>query len=115
MRFNYSFYVFFLFVLLIFLIVMGKYLYIILSCNFHPPDSICHASVERGMWYNHLLFVVFVFGVIEVKCFKWKICYSKNDEMDVLTIYMGKPVISRYGLMKNKPQDWWMAFKNRVY
>lgn len=51
-------------------------------------------------------FVVFVFGVIEVRCFKWKICYSKNDEMDVLTIYMGKPVISRYGLMKNKTQDW---------
>ena len=35
--------------------------------------------------------------------------------MDVLTIYMGKPVISRYGVMKNKTQDWWMAFKNLVY
>ena len=28
---------------------------------------------------------------------------------------MGKPVISRYGLMKNKTQDWWISFKNRVY
>ena len=28
---------------------------------------------------------------------------------------MGKPVISRYGLMENKTQDWWISFKNRVY
>ena len=28
---------------------------------------------------------------------------------------MGEPIISRYRLMKNKTQDWWISFKNRVY
>ena len=28
---------------------------------------------------------------------------------------MGKPVISRYGLMANKTQDYWISFKNCVY
>ena len=35
--------------------------------------------------------------------------------MNVSTIYVGEPVISRYGLTGNKTQDWWISFKNRVY
>ena len=63
------------------------------------------------MWHKHLLYSCLVLlksGVLSVKMH-----YSKTDEMDVLTINMGKPVISRYGRMENKIQEWWIS--NRVY
>ena len=113
---SYSFYCFFLSVcLLIFLIVFVRCVYILCISLYHV---IFTHPTRIAMQAGHVIqtFVVFVFSVFKIRCFKCKnIVVVRMIKMNISTIYAGKPVISLYGITGNKTQDWWISFKNRVY